>query len=217
VHLAVTRHSSTQLYSLPSKGDNKGDNILDDGDDNVIEDKFDRKLFNPDMTAQIEKAKQLINDAKKKQEETDERAANPKAEEEETTQTPFFAAKSDTADPDKIKSFLESGEIIADGETMASLSASEPWERRSLSQMFDNESETDYDGNVVEGKKKNTLAERDVGASIYNLRKKMQTEDFLKVFNRKQYLIGDLDWDEKQTTGGGSTPINDTKQDGWKI
>jgi len=144
-----------------------------------------------DISTQIAKAKQLLNDAKKKKRGTGDRAMNAKSEEEEAAKVPFFA--SSPRRDNKIKSFLKGGEIIADGETMATLSASEPWERRSLSQMFDNEARIDYDGNVVEEEKTNTLAGRDVGASIYNLRKKLQTEDFKKVFNQKNFFIGDMD------------------------
>ncbi|KAK1746752.1 hypothetical protein QTG54_002096 [Skeletonema marinoi] len=53
-----------------------------------------------------------------------------------TAALPFFAQKSFTATAidhtQKIKSKTKSGEIIADGDTMTSLSNSEPWELRSL-------------------------------------------------------------------------------------
>lgn len=143
-----------------------------------------------DMSTQIEKAKQLLNDAKKKKAGTSDRATDAKSEEEEAAKVPFFA--SSPRRDNKIKSFLKGGEIIADGETMAILSASEPWERRSLSQMFDNEARIDYDGNLVKEEKANTLAGRDEGASIYNLRKTLQTEDFKRVFNQKDFFIGDI-------------------------
>lgn len=182
IHIAAdapTGHLSTHLYSIPPKDDFEGH-------------------FGLDISTQIEKAKQLLNDAKKKKGGTGESAVDAKSEEEEeAAKLPFFASA--PRRENKIKSFLDGGEIIADGETMAFLSASEPWEQRSLSQMFENEARIDYNGDLVEEETVNSLAGRDVGASIYNLRKKLQTEDFMQVFDRKNFFIGDLDWEEKKT------------------
>lgn len=161
------------------------------------------------MASQIIKAKQLINDAKKKQKDQEEAAAKAAAaaesagdddvdddtaeietpKEQDKAKLPFFASSASR----KIKSTTESGEIIADGETMASLSKSESWEKRSLSQMFDREARQDFDGNTVEvpqtdGK---TLADRDIAASMYNLRKSLQLQDFKRVF--KGFIVGDVD------------------------
>mmetsp|Transcript_33985 Transcript_33985/g.64692 ORF Transcript_33985/g.64692 Transcript_33985/m.64692 type:complete len:283 (+) Transcript_33985:111-959(+) len=197
----ITTSTSTRLY-----------NFDNDDDDNDGDDDFDYSGFDPSVADQIRKAKQLINDSKKKQKSQEEAAA--KAAEEGTveqdqgavaasssssssaTTLPFFANQSLTAsaaeNARKIKSKTETGEIIADGDTMASLSKSEPWEVRSLNQMFEKEKYNDYDGNETYGDT-GTLANRDVAGSIYNLRKKLQTEDFRKVFDSKNWLIGDLD------------------------
>lgn len=195
VHRAVdvcTGPSSTQLYNLPPKEDAEGDDILDEGGNNAVKDGFDREHFDPVMTAQIEKAKQLLNAAKKKQEDAETGAGEAAAAAEDAAAVPFFATTSRAAAGEKIKATLASGDIVADGETMASLSAAEPWENRSLSQMFDSESRIDYDGESVE-ERTNTMADRDVGASIYGLRRSLRTEDFMKVFDKRNYFIGDLD------------------------
>lgn len=187
------------MYDLP-----EGDLDKDDKDDLDNDHAFDAENFDPAMAAQIKKAKQLIDDMKKKQKSQEEAAAaaaavegapagseddlaESKAENDEA-KLPFFATKS------KIKSKNESGDIIADGETMASLSASEPWEQRSLSQMFEREDREDFDGNVVPATTDaRTIADRDMAAGIFGLRRKLQTEDFFKVFNPRNRFIGDLD------------------------
>lgn len=83
---------------------------------------------------------------------------------------------------------------------MTSLSNSEPWELRSLSQIgFESEARSDYDGNIVEvdsgsgSGSTNTLADKDVAMSIYNLRKTLQNEDFKSVFNSRNRFIGEVD------------------------
>ncbi len=77
---------------------------------------------------------------------------------------------------------------------MTSLSNTEPWERRSLSDIgFESEARSDFDGNLVDEDVKRTLAERDLAASIYNLRKVMQTEDFRRVFDSRNRFIGEVD------------------------
>jgi len=196
-----TIKTSTRLYNLDDDGDDDGDG---DGDDDGA-DEFDYSGFDPSVADQIRKAKQLINESKKKQKSQEEAAA--KAAEEGTVEEdqaaassaatlPFFANQSLTAsaaeNARKIKSTTETGEIIADGDTMASLSISEPWEVRSLTQMFEKENHVDYDGNETDGDN-GKWANRDVASSIYNLRKKLQTEDFRKVFDSKNWFIGDLD------------------------
>mmetsp|Transcript_36154 Transcript_36154/g.75991 ORF Transcript_36154/g.75991 Transcript_36154/m.75991 type:complete len:271 (+) Transcript_36154:57-869(+) len=185
--------STTRLYNF-------------DNDDDNDDDEFDYSGFDPSVADQIRKAKQLINDSKKKQKSQEEAAAKaaeagtvgedqaPSASSAATL--PFFAnqslAASAAENARKIKSKTESGGIIADGDTMASLSKSEPWEVRSLTQMFEKEKHFDYDGNETDGDT-STLADRDVASSIYNLRKKLQNEDFRKVFDSRNRFIGDVD------------------------
>jgi len=182
-------------------------NSADDDDEDA-----DLENYEPNVAAQIRKARKLLRDAKKKMEaETTATAAtkNGSSTSESSTTTnepssplPFFAQQqSFTAtaidNTRKIKSKTKSGEIIADGDTMTSLSNSEPWERRSLSDIgFQSEARSDYDGNLVEVDLNGNLgglAERDLAASIYNLRKVLRNEDFKKVFDSRNRFIGELD------------------------
>ena len=211
--VAIKTSTSTQLYNKLGKDFDKSDlfprddfdkdEFLDDDDDDDNDDGIDYSKFDPAVAAQLRKAKQLLKESKKKvQEQAEARAkaaeeadipggvSQESPEKEGNTADavlPFFASTSSQ----KIKSTTESGEIIADGETMANLSKSEAWEKRPLSQMFDKEARTDYDGNLVDDEiNKNLLAEREIG--IYNLRKALQNEDFRKVFDKRNRFIGDL-------------------------
>ncbi|KAL3784737.1 hypothetical protein ACHAW5_001604 [Stephanodiscus triporus] len=84
---------------------------------------------------------------------------------------------------------------------MAAISKVERWERRTLSQMmFRREARTDYDGSLVTGEEEegmdkvgSVLADRDVARSIYNLRKSMRNEDFMRVFDSRNRFIGEVD------------------------
>ncbi|KAL7528893.1 hypothetical protein ACHAWF_002753, partial [Thalassiosira exigua] len=198
--------TSTRLRNLFPKDEFDRDDFLDDDDD----DAFDGEKYDPAVAAQIRKARRLLDDAKKKQRLKEEEAAEAAAaaaaadgsssERGDAPPLPFFAARSFTASAArsalKIKSKLDDGTIVADGEAMSSLSKSEPWESRSLGQMsFTREARTDYDGNAVEGEEIDgrVTADRDVARSIYNLRKKLQNEDFKKVFDSRNRFIGDLD------------------------
>lgn len=192
-------------------------NSIDDGDDDYAE------RYDPDVAAQLRKARQLLDDVakknsmKKKEDEegseiisssSTQAVAASSSSSLSASALPFFAARtssasSTTTNSKKIKSKTQTGSIIADGESMALLSKSEPWEIRSLSQLkFREEATLDYDGNTDEdatnddGTGKTTsssLADRDVASSIYNLRKMLRNEDFMKVFDSRNRFIGELD------------------------
>ena len=191
------RYSTTKLYNLFPKDEFDKDDFLDDDDD----DDWDSEKYEPAVAAQIRKAKQLLNETKKKQKQqqdsfldTELIPPTPKEEEEsKEVVLPFFATKQREIDTTKIKSKTKSGEIIADGTQMATLSKSEAWERRSLSQMFTKEARQDWDGNDVTQETSTTLADKDVARSIYNLRKSMQNEDFKKVFDSRNRFIGEVE------------------------
>jgi hypothetical protein len=181
------------------------DDVDDDDDDDDL-DNYDYKT-----AAQIRKARQLLKDAKKKIKDKQKQqtqlketvidGSNPTDMSPTESPLPFFATRSTTAlatqNTQKIKSKTSSG-IIADGETMSLLSKSEPWELRSLSQMFQKEPRPDFDGNFVEevnGKKggSSALAERDLAMSIFGLRKMLQNDDFKRVFDPKNRFIGEIE------------------------
>ena len=191
------------MYNLFPKDAFDRDDFLDDDDD-----EFDGEKYDPAVAAQIRKAKQLLNDTKRKQEEKAKEAAKVAAgaeseatssgsKKEEKTKLPFFAARSFTSSAaqtsKKIKSKTQSGEIVADGETMAALSKSEAWERRSLGQMFQKEKRVDFDGNVVEEDRDRALSEKDLARNIFNLRRQLQDNDFKRVFDDRNRFIGEID------------------------
>jgi len=78
----------------------------------------------------------------------------------------------------------ESGLIRTDGELMAAMSEAEDWEIRDLFDCFEDELE--------ESDLSKQLRERDVAASLYGLRVRMQNEDYSKIFNKKNYWIGEF-------------------------
>ena len=117
-------------------------------------------------------------------------------EEEETL--PFFAAADSSASsnmsPEDRRSSVtkstdeSSGLIRADGDKMAQRSEAEAWERRPLTEVFDNELEKEDDVYSVASQQ---LADRDVAASIFNLRQQLQTEDYQKIFDKRNRFIGE--------------------------
>jgi hypothetical protein len=105
---------------------------------------------------------------------------------------PFFAQRAPTAKPsrDGIVKFKdeETGLVTVDGEKMAELSEQEEWEERSLLEVFQNEIKENED---VYSKASEQLQERDVAASIFNLRKVLQTEDYKRIFDKSNIFIGE--------------------------
>lgn len=175
-------------------------NFANDDDD---EEDADLENYDAAVAAQIRKARKLLKDAKKKMDPPPSSTTNEQqqqTDDDTSSSLPFFAQQSFTtkavSNAQKIKSKTPSGSIIADGAAMTSLSNSEPWELRSLSQIgFECEARSDYDGNIVEVDTSSTssLADKDVAMSIYNLRKTLQNEDFKSVFNSRNRFIGEVD------------------------
>lgn len=193
-HHAAATATTTRLY-----------NKEDDDDSSLGSDGY----YDPSISAALLKAKRLLEETREKQKLASETAAaspppsvasaeetSPKEGEEEDTGTllPFFAAK--TTSSKKIKSKLETGQIVADGDAMTSLSATEPWERRSLSDLkFEREARQDYDGNLVheEIETRGMSADRDLARNVYNLRKSLRNDDFERVFDKRNRFIGEVD------------------------
>lgn len=108
-------------------------------------------------------------------------AESPENESGETL--PFFAAQEMNGSKREavIKSTTTEGLITTDGELMAALSEKESWEVRGLLDVFESETK----------RKPDRLADRDVAASIYNLRKVLQNEDYKKIFDKRNRWIGE--------------------------
>jgi hypothetical protein len=100
---------------------------------------------------------------------------------------PFFASQAAKKNGDKkdkvIKSKNENGLFTTDGALMAELSEAEEWEARPLLDVFENENKTT--------KTNDSLADRDVAASIFGLQRVLQTEDFQKIFDKRNRFIGE--------------------------
>ena len=148
-----------------------------------------------DSLSLVQRARAVLEKSKAKlaaQEEEQGAAATKKtvAPSSADAATPFFAQRSvNRAGVVKTRDD-ETGLITADGEVMAAISEQEDWEMRSLSEVFENE--TDENGDVY-SLASQQLAERDVAASVWNLRQKLQTDDYLKIFDKRNRFIGDLD------------------------
>jgi hypothetical protein len=108
-----------------------------------------------------------------------------------TQALPFFASQSagavdDTQRREQVtKSTSATGLITIDGEKMAAMSEQEVWETRSL---LDLNSGDDGAGKSTASKR---LADRDVAASIFNLRRHLQVNDYRKIFDTKNRFIGE--------------------------
>lgn len=153
----------------------------------------DKKTYNndPEMDQQINKelakAKSLIEKSKAKL-----KAREADGGQESSTETtgglPFFAKR--TIDRERIvKAKNETtGLITADGEAMAAISEQEDWEARPINEVFESEVGEKLDKYSVASQQ---LAQRDVAASVWNLRKQLQNEDYQKIFDKRNYFIGE--------------------------
>jgi hypothetical protein len=141
---------------------------------------------NPDnVSNQISKAKELLAKAKLKLE------AREKASSESENQVPFFAQNAPFTSTDSVSKRDQvtkskndaTGLITTDGEKMAAMSEEEQWENRSLGEVFEMETEArEFQSAHVEQK---------VAMSIFNLRRSMKNEDYKRIFDSKNYLIGE--------------------------
>jgi hypothetical protein len=127
-----------------------------------------------EISRQVARAKILLAKAKAKMEAA-----------EAAEERPFFASADRSGKKEKVikTQNKETGLITTDGDLMAKLSEEEEWSSRPLLEVFRDENEVSA---VAQG-----LAQRDVAASIYNLRKTLQNDDFMKIFNKKNYFIGE--------------------------
>lgn len=150
-----------------------------------------------EIARQVAKAKELLESVKAKmaaKEEATAAAAEAQNEEDKSDaeEAPaFFFGDIDTESRKKkiIKSIDEStGEVVADGELMATLSESEEWETRSLLDVFKSELKESDDPYTLANQQ---LASRDVAASIHNLKRQMNLGDFKKIFDPRNRFIGE--------------------------
>eukprot|EP00536_Pseudo-nitzschia_multiseries_P016542 jgi/Psemu1/292582/fgenesh1_pg.1138_\ len=147
---------------------------------------------NPEIAKQLERAKAALAKSRAKMEAQEQSMLDEADDDDDkpNESLPFFAAAAN-ADPsaaangkkDKvIKNKNEDGLFTTDGEMMAKLSEEEEWESRPLLDVFQNEKEQSSDAMNID---------RDIGQSMYNLRKSLQMEDFQKIFDKRNRFIGE--------------------------
>eukprot|EP00558_Chaetoceros_sp_UNC1202_P006281 CAMPEP_0197241338 /NCGR_PEP_ID=MMETSP1429-20130617/7395_1 /TAXON_ID=49237 /ORGANISM="Chaetoceros sp., Strain UNC1202" /LENGTH=152 /DNA_ID=CAMNT_0042701155 /DNA_START=116 /DNA_END=574 /DNA_ORIENTATION=+ len=147
-----------------------------------------------DINRQLAKARALLEKSKAKVEEERERqeleqaSATPPPTTTTTTTSEMedlSVAENEEKKRGSVVNFTdeETGLITTDGELMALLSEDEDWEERSLLDVFDSE--------LQESDVSNHLAQRDVAASIMNLRMKMHNDDYRKIFDSRNRWIGE--------------------------
>lgn len=137
---------------------------------------------NDDVERELQRARVILQKSKAK--------LAAKAESSEPA-VPFFAHAGKTAvsrDGVVKTKNEETGLVTADGERMAAISEEEDWEARSLSEVFQSEISEDQD---VYSTASQQLAERDVVASIWGLRQRLQTEDYQRIFDKRNRFIGE--------------------------
>lgn len=135
------------------------------------------------------RAKELLEKSKAKLAAKEASLKNPPKEDKEK-KVPFFANTRKVAASRKgvIKSKTADGLVLADGERMAALSEKEEWEMRGLFEVFQSEIDNSED---VYSLASEQLASRDVAASILNLRRTLQQEDYSRIFDKRNYFIGE--------------------------
>lgn len=175
----MTAKSSSS--SSPSSSDNKKTSSSLSSSDNK----------KTEIQKQVERAKAAVAASRAILEAQDQAADDlEEAKENDGDETkeslPFFAsATAETKNGKKekvMKKKNEDGLFTTDGDLMAKLSEEETWERRPLMEVFKDEKEK---GPVSKN------VDRDIGQSMYNLRKKLQTDDFLRIFDKKNHFIGE--------------------------
>lgn len=147
-----------------------------------------------DVQLRLARAKEMLAKSKAKLKRKEEN--NDKEESSKTAAVPFFAAKSKSGDSETRRKQVikatndETGLVQADGDKMAELSENEEWEIRSVLGAFGT-NEEDIENAEIYAKATESLSDRDAMANMWNLRKKMKTEDYEKIFDRRNFFIGE--------------------------
>jgi hypothetical protein len=135
------------------------------------------------------KAREEADEVRQQQEQQLGSETTPSASTAAVAATPFFVTRTVDREQRMIKAKDEkTGLITADGEAMAAISEQEDWEARPLSEVFTSEIGEKADIYSVVSKQ---LSQRDVAASIFNLRRQLQLEDYQRIFDKKNYFIGE--------------------------
>jgi hypothetical protein len=183
-----SRTSSTIRCSMAEKSSEPKTDDEEDDDENKNSEKTAEKKTNPDVAKQLERAKAALAISRAKMEAREEAEAGfTETEEiddkkEEAKILPFFAAAENGKKEKVIKDKNKDGAFTTDGDLMAKLSEGEEWESRPLLEVFQNEKEESPDSMNID---------RDIAQSMYNLQKSLRTEDFRKIFDKRNRFIGE--------------------------
>lgn len=141
-----------------------------------------------EISRSVDRARALLEKTKAKLAAKKQAKAAPPASAPAATNLPYFASQEPPRAARRASVIKTQGEngFTTDGELMASLSEQEEWEIRAIAEVFErNELEDVYS---MAGRQ---LAERDVAASLYNLRKTLRQEDYQKIFDKRNRFIGE--------------------------
>lgn len=134
-----------------------------------------------DIKNQLEKARKLLEEAKAKV-----AAAEEAGKEEEEAKVKVSVKGEEKREAVTKTKDLETGLITTDGELMAKLSKEEDWEQKELMDLFESES---TGGRHDENGK--SIADRDMAASVFNMRMQMMDQDYRRVFDKRNRFIGE--------------------------
>lgn len=147
-----------------------------------------------EINRELAEAKALLAQAQAQLEAMEAGEEVPTFEEEDDEEVPFFASGGGSSKSGSkkreilLKSTNEEGLITVNGEEMAKLSEEESWAAKPLNEVFKNELNENEDAYASASKQ---LADTDVAASIWNLRKSMQESDYKRIFDKRNRFIGE--------------------------
>lgn len=147
-----------------------------------------------DVQQRLARAKEMLAKSKAKLKRREEKTGEK--EDSDAAAVPFFAAKSKKGDSETRRKLVikatndETGLVQADGAKMAELSEKEEWEIRSVLGAFGTDKE-DIENAEIYAKATESLSDRDAMANMWNLRKRMKTEDYEKIFDKRNFFIGE--------------------------
>lgn len=178
-HVSRNNNYHYRIYT-PSIYDFRCNASANDSSSSKVDDDIQKQLAKAKQLLEASKAKVAAQEAEKKQSIQDDDENNlpsTSSEQLETTSTRSSIIKSRDED---------TGLITTDGELMAAMSEEEDWEVKGLMDVFQSESTRGRHDAMDDG-----LANRDVAASIFNLRMHMMDGDYRKIFDKRNRFIGE--------------------------
>ena len=162
-----------------------------------------------DVQQRLAYAKEMLAKSKEKLKRREENrngiSSSSKKSDADSGTLPFFAARSssskqrgtttDSAESRRKQMIKatndETGLVTVDGAKMAALSENEEWEIRSVLGAFGTNNAEDIQNAEIYERATESLSDRDAMAQMWNLKKRMKTEDYEKIFDKRNFLIGE--------------------------